>query len=113
MRVDIDDAGDTQGIEVVRDVGVEHYIPLRRRPRSRSASRDAVRSAMACRLSKLFLPRARAISTLARPSRKYSDKGTIVRPFSVVRRSILSISERFSSILRRRRVSWLVQVPRV
>ena len=43
------------------------------------ASRSASRERMACRLSWSLRPLARAISTLALPSRKYSDKGTRVR----------------------------------
>ena len=34
-----------------------------------------------------------------------------MRPFSLTRRSILSISARLSSSLRLRRAAWLVQVP--
>ena len=45
-------------------------MPLRWRPRARAASRWASRSAMAWRWSPLRRPRARASSTLARPSRK-------------------------------------------
>ena len=37
--------------------------------------------------------------------------GMTVRPFSLTRRSILSISSRLSSSLRLRRAAWLVQVP--
>ncbi len=48
----------------------QSFIPLRRRPTACSTSRLASRSASACRLSHVFLPRARAISTLARPSLK-------------------------------------------
>jgi hypothetical protein len=44
--------------------------PFSRRLTARSASRLASRSASACRLSQVFLPRARAISTFARPSLK-------------------------------------------
>jgi hypothetical protein len=59
----------------------------RRRRRSRSLSsraisRSAARCARACRLSKDRRPRARAISTFAQPSWKYSDRGTSVMPAS-------------------------------
>jgi hypothetical protein len=41
---------------------------LARRPSATDTSRAASRSASDCRLSYAFLPRARAISTLALPS---------------------------------------------
>ena len=49
---------------------------------ARWASRMSCCSRSVCRLSYSFLPRASAISTLARPSRKYSESGTMVWPFS-------------------------------
>ena len=48
----------------------QSIMPLRWRPRARAASRWASRSAMAWRWSPLRRPRARASSTLARPSLK-------------------------------------------
>jgi hypothetical protein len=50
--------------------GAQSGMPLSRRLTACSASRAAWRSASECRLSQDFLPRASAISTLARPSLK-------------------------------------------
>lgn len=63
------------------------------------------------RLSYSFLPLASAISTLTRPSLKYSASGTIVWPVSPDFDSSLSISARCISNLRFRLAEWLVQVP--
>ncbi len=52
---------------------------------SRAISRCTSRRATSSRLSHIFLPRARPISTLAFPRVKYSRSGTIVRPFSATR----------------------------
>ena len=57
-------------------------VPLQERFKALRISRCAVFSLMLRRLSWIFLPRARAISTFARPRRKYNRKGTIVKPRS-------------------------------
>ncbi|OKH70641.1 hypothetical protein EB73_11785 [Mycobacterium sp. SWH-M3] len=90
---------------------VPRYIPLARRPSSRTTSRCASRLAMSCRLSWACLPRARASSTLTLPSEKYIDSGTRVRLPSRILPIRLSICRRCSSSLRLRRGAWLVQVP--
>ena len=79
----------------------------RGRPRGGPAAR-----AGSCRLSYSFLPLATAISTLARPSLKYSASGTMVWPALAGRpgRSCRA-RVRCRSSLRRRRGVWLVQVP--
>ena len=59
-------------------LGVAHSRSPRRV--ARSISRRASRSAIEWRLSTTFRPRARASSTLARPSLKYIRSGTIARP---------------------------------
>src|SRR5690606_37258155 len=80
---------------------------------ARCASRLSCFSRSACRLSYSFLPRASAISTFARPSRKYSASGTIVCPFSRDFDSRRRISSLCRSSLRLRRGAWLFHVPSV
>ena len=85
VRVDVDGEGprDHAGVSRFRRAvdaicrARQPYAPLNqsgrpfsRRLTARSASRLASRPASACRLSQVFLPRARAISTFARPSLK-------------------------------------------
>ena len=55
--------------------GPAHSRPLSRRPIACCFSRSSWRSRRAWRLSQDFLPLASAISTLARPSLKYSESG--------------------------------------
>src|SRR5215207_2542771 len=62
--------GHDDGLGRVRTRADQSGRPFSRRLTARSASRLASRSASACRLSQVFLPRPRAISTFARPSLK-------------------------------------------
>src|SRR5699024_6976833 len=85
--------------------------PQRRTRTASFISCFASRSAIAWRLSYSRLPRAWASSTLARPSLKYSDRGTRVRPGSCVFPINREISPRCRSSLRDLRAAWFVHVP--
>ena len=78
--------------------------------RARSA-RCGVALCRSRRLSIVCLPRASAISTLARPSFQYIRVGTSVRPFSRTLPYSEAISLRWRSSLRSRIGSWLEMLP--